>query len=245
MKITKLLLFAVAIFAFSCSKDDDAEPSLEKATLSFGESEVITAPTAMMQSNDPYAQMAAGWIGLANAQIAFTQVPDGATKLTTGKITASNGRSQADGDYVVYTWTDEQTGYTVAYQVSESADSYAFEVFLMLPDQTEYLKLLHAEEKKDRSSGFMNVYSIYGDDPSVIEFQYQWTRNGDDFQMTVKSPDGFLDITLDINLKTKAGSVVSKTYGVKDFEMTWDSEGNGTWTSYDEEGKPTTGSWEV
>lgn len=250
MKITKFLLLVVAVFAFSCSKDDD--PGLEEKTLSLaGSSEVVVAPTAMQASQDPQAQQAVEWIASANAMtqyLGYLKAPAGASK-SSERITASNGRVKTTGDVVVYTWHDDQSDYTIGYQISEASDSYVFEVFMKYPGQTEWLKYFHAEEKKDRSAGFMKVYDIFGildQGNSAILLTYEWTHSGDIFTFTMTDGFGGSVIELTLNEKTKAGSVIYTTDGVKEYEMSWDAAGNGSWTLYDEEGNVSdSGEWTV
>jgi hypothetical protein len=252
MKPTRVLLLIVATLAFSCSKDDDAKPKLESTGLSFsGETQLIKAPSAMLNSSDPYAQLASSWIEAVNGIGAFTtyfKTPSGATK-TSSKITASNGRVAAPGDYVVYTWTDSQTGYSIAYQVSEESDRYTWEIFFKESLDAEWLKYIHAEEMKDRSSGFMKIFDIWGflsDDSSSVMVSYNWTRSGDIFTFEMDSPLFELNVKLTYNTRTKAGSVIYYFDGIKTYEMTWDSKGNGTWTLFDENGNvEEQGTWSV
>src|SRR5690606_36297511 len=240
MKPSKLWLRAAAIFAFSCSKDE--EPSLEKRAISLAESDqVIPAPSALLTSDDPYAQMAAGWIMQANAMssyLYFLEMPSGAQK-SEARITASNGRVKDAGDHVTYIWTDQQSGYSVAFQVSEETDSYVFEIFLKIEAGTEFLKYFHAEEKKDRSEGFMKVYDIfgiYGDDASVVWINYEWTRAGNIFSLSITEHSDSFELDITIDLATNAGSVTSRMSGVKQYVLTWDGAGNGTWAQYNDEG---------
>ncbi len=250
MKMTKFLLLAVAFFAFSCSSDDDeASSSLENQALSLTESNnVIVAPSALQTSEDENAKMVVGYIGMANqmsSYLSYMKVPDGAVKSTT-RITASNGRVDATGDVVVYVWSDTQSDYKVAYQISEAADSYVFEIFLTLPGQTGWLKYFHAEEKKDRSAGLMNIYNIFGDNASEVILAYKWSRSGDVFTFTMTSSAADFKFVMNVNQKTKAGDVVYYLGGVKAYEMEWDAQGNGSWTWYDEEGNvEDSGTWTV
>lgn len=249
MKITKLLLIVVAALAFACSKDDET-PALEKQTLSLaGSAEVITAPTAM-QANDNYeAQKALEVISSVNEMakyLGMLKAPAGAAK-SSERITPSNGRVNATGDVVVYIWEEEQYG-KIGYQISESSDSYVFEVFVMYAGQTEWLRYFHAEEKKDRSEGFMKVYDIDGflsEDTSALLVSYEWSRSGDIFTFTMN--EYFMGYTAEliINQKTKAGSIVyTNGNGMKEYEMSWDAAGNGIWKYYDEAGTVTEqGTW--
>ncbi|HYC84105.1 MAG TPA: hypothetical protein VEB86_02740 [Chryseosolibacter sp.] len=242
MKITRLLLMALAVFAFSCS-DDEPEPSLESAELSLtGSAQLVVAPAALTTSSDPYAQMAAGWIESINAISQYTlmfETPAGATKSTT-KITATNGRpAGTTGEYLVYTWSDQQSGYSVAYQISQTSDHFTWEIFFKTSTSADWLKYIHAEEKKDKSTGFMKVYDIWGfidEDPSLLLAFYNWSRNGDIFTFEMESDWFEMHVVLTVNTKTKAGSVVYYIGDMKWYEMTWDAAGNGTWKSFDEQG---------
>jgi hypothetical protein len=253
MKMTKFLLLAIALFAFSCSDDDEkASSSLENQALSLTESStVIVAPSAMQASDDSYAQTAVSYISMANAMsgyLSYFKIPEGSVK-SSSRITAANGRAQNTGDVVVYTWHDANSGYSVGYQISEVSDSYVFEIFIILPGETAWLKYFHAEEKKDRSEGFMNIYDIFGvegDDTSVVWLAYKWGRSGDIFTFSVSDHSGDFNFKLAVNEKTKAGNVVYYFDGVKQYEMSWNSDGSGTWAYYDAEGNlDEEGSWDV
>lgn len=247
MKITRfLLLSAVLFFAFSCSDDDeptksqeDQEKELEETSLSLaGSANVVSVPSAMLNSDDTYAQMAAAWVQQANAMstyLNYTQIPQGATK--TSKITASNGRSNANDAVLTYTWTDGQGG-SIAYQISNTADKNVFELFLKSSGSTGWLKYFHAEEMKDKSKGYMKVYDIFGftENPGNALLQYSWVRKGDDFNLIIDDYSGEFVIEMNVNLKTKAGDVLYIIEGNKRYEITWDAKGNGTWTWYDEDG---------
>lgn len=243
MKPSKVLLLIGAILVFSCSKDDDPEPSLESAEISFaGNTQVIVAPPALTTSSDPYAQMAAAWIESVNSVGEFTtffEKPDGATKSTT-RITASNGRTAATSEeFLVYTWTDQQSGTSIAFQVSAPSDHYTWEIFFKLTSGGEWLKYLHAEEKKDKSSGFMKVYDVFGfigENASTLIASYEWSRSGDIFNFEMDSDLFELDIDMSVNTKTKAGSVVYYFEDVKTYEIQWNADGSGTWKYYDSQG---------
>jgi hypothetical protein len=250
MKITKLLLIVVAALAFACSKDDET-PALEKQTLSLaGNAEVIAAPAAMQSSDDPNAQAAAqtiAEIGNMSEYLSLLKPPAGAAK-SSDRITPANGRVNATGDVVVYIWEDEQFG-KIGYQISETSDSYVFEVFMMYTGQTQWLRYFHAEEKKDKSQGFLKVYDIWGftsEDPSTLLLSYNWSLSGDTLTFTMTDHIDNSTAKVIFNQKTKAGSIVITVQGVKDYEMFWDAAGNGSWVDYDEEGNAIDeGSWTV
>jgi hypothetical protein len=244
MKITKALLLSAALIAAACNDDDD-KSSLETAKLSLStNTTVIEAPAAMQSSENSYAQMANSWVQVANGMtqyLSYLELPEGAAK-STNRITASNARVKETGDVLVYTWTDEQSGYSVAYQVSEESDRFVWEIFLK-ESGSDWIKFFHAEEKKDRSEGFMKIYDAYGDDPSVVIVMYEWSRSGDLLTLTLSTDTDKIIIT--VNEKTGAGSVVSIENGVKTYEMTWDAQGNGSWTYYEGGQVSDSGTWEA
>ncbi|MBT1705969.1 hypothetical protein [Chryseosolibacter indicus] len=254
MKITRfLLLSAVLFFAFSCSDDDEPksqEQELEEATLSLNSSSnVITAPSAMLSSDDTYAQMAAAWVQSANAMSQYLEmmvIPQGATKSST-RITASNGRSAESGEVLTYTWSHPQGG-SYAYQVSNTSTKYVFEMFIKATGSASWVKYFHAEELKDRSEGYMKVFDAYGmtDKPGNALLQYSWKRNGDNFKMLIDDYTGAFVIELNLNVKTKAGNVIYIIEGSKTYEMIWDAKGNGGWKWFDTDGSILEqGQWEV
>jgi hypothetical protein len=241
MKITRILsLIAVMAVAFSCSKDDDAKPSLEEAAKSASQQNLIQVPTAMQNSQDPNAIEVASYVSMANLNFALLQVPAGATKSST-KITAANGRTRSSQEtYLVYTWTDAQQGISVAYQVSESSDSYIFELFYKDSSRSdEWYRYLYGEQKKDRSAGFFNLIDIYGllgDDQTAVFLKYQWTRSGDNFEFTFSDFSDSMKFTGTINTKTKAGELKLYEDTVVTYEASWTAQGTGSWKSYDSQG---------
>lgn len=246
MKTLKaLLLFGSLLFCVACSKDDDAEPSsssLDNVSLSLTSTnnQVVSTPSAMASSNDPQAQMANAWVGSVNgitSYLSYLKAPDNAKKSST-RIVATNGRVADAGDVVVYTWTDANNN-TIGYQISESSDSYLFDIFLKASGQTTWLKYFHAEEKKDKSAGSMAIFDIFGvmgTDKATKLADYSWTRNGDILAVTMISALSDFTVKITVNQKTKAGDVVYYFDNVKEYQMTWTAAGSGTWTLYNTDG---------
>jgi hypothetical protein len=249
MKITiKILsLLLMMAFAMSCSKDEkDPEPDLDKVSISLAENaQVITVPTAMANSEDPYAQQASSYITLANsvsANFALFKAPANATKSTT-EITPVNGRVNASAKVVVYTWTDPSYG-SVAYQVKDAGTKYTFEFFVKPQGETGWYRYLHAEEEKDHSTGNMIVYDYFSKSNDIL-LQWDWTKSGDDFKMNMTSSldSDVFKVTIAINTKTKAGSVVYFQNALKLYDMTWDAQGSGTWNFYENGVVTDSGTW--
>ena len=247
MKITRILsLIALMAIAISCSKDDDdPQPNVENIELSFsGESEILKVPQGLLQSEDPKAMEVQTWVSLANglsSNLAFFNPGPGATK-STELITPANGRTSASKG-VVYYWHDAGYG-SVAYQIRDEADKYIFEFLLKKAGETDWFRMIYAEERKDRSAGYMALYNVDATAEEARQpiMRWDWTRKGDMFTFKFAGDD--LSIVLEVNTKTNAGSVVTSTGSVKQSEIVWDAKGNGTWKHYDSTGAVVQeGSW--
>lgn len=242
MKAIKFLsTAALALLVFACSEDEPAKNELEDIRLSFSErEEIIQLPQGLINSTNPYAQAAYGYASSANLMsvyFSFFTFPDGAVK-TTNKIVASNARTSATGEYLVYTWSDPQVG-SIAYQLGDLGDRYSFEVFFKNAGSTQWLRYLYAEEQKDQRSGFMTIFDIDAENASLPIVEYNWTRaNGSivfryDF-LTENEPTVSAVIT--VNETTNAGKVEYYIGTSLMSRIVWDAAGNGTWKEYDEEG---------
>lgn len=251
IKITKALsLVALIAVAASCSKDDEPEPNnLEDAALSLAEStQVLEVPAALLESEDPYAKEVARMIDMANgmsASLALFEPPAGATH-TNDIITPVNGRTAATRA-VVYTWSDPQYG-SVAYQIQEASDKYIFELFYKGVDDAGWYRYLYAEEKKDRSAGYMAMYDVWGDESETRGselMRWEWSRQKDNFGFKLVI-NGYTYFTATINTKTKAGTMQFYDGPVMYSEITWTGAGSGTWKHFDSEGNvDESGEWEA
>lgn len=241
MKTVKITLFsALLFFAASCKKDEvkPTTTSLDNATLSLAsESQIVTPPTGLANSKDQYAMQAASYINSINGMtsyLSYMKAPSNAVKSNT-QIVAKNGRVATAGDSETWTWSDSQ-GNSVGYQISETTDSYVFDIFLKSSGTADWLKYFHAEEKKDKSSGLMyilDIFGIEGSNTSAKLFDYTWSLSGTSFKFKMTSDFEDFEIDLTYDTKTKAGEVVYYIDSEKWYDMKWDTNGNGSWTVYD------------
>jgi hypothetical protein len=250
MKSTKILaLVALLTVAVSCSKDDEPAPRVEDIELSFADADqIVEVPEALLNSEDPHANLAASLVMMANglsSNLALFEAPNGATR-TTNFIVPVNGRTAADKGYV-YTWTDPEYG-TVAYQVREASDKYVFEFLYKETGSDDWYRYLYAEERKDRSEGHFIIYNAWDDSEEDFGeeiMRWTWTRKGDMFTFRVIDATEGFNFKVEVNTKTKAGSVVYFNGELKEYEIVWDAQGKGTWKYFDESGEVTEeGSWE-
>lgn len=237
MKLSHFSAILLAIVLFSCSNDDPQPLTSKTVSIVDGDATVVEIPAGLASNTDSYAQQVTEYIQQVNEITEFTALmkpPPGAKK--SSKITAANGRTSETTD--TYTWSDDD-GNQAAYQVTDKGDLYLFEFMIKLAGSNDWLRYIKAEERKDKSLGFLIVYDIFGfigDDPSVELVKYEWTKSGDDF--TFKMSNGIIDyyFILKTNTKTQAGSLDYFWEGVKYMSFTWDGDGNGTWVLYDEDG---------
>ncbi|HEY9490287.1 MAG TPA: hypothetical protein VIQ51_18250 [Chryseosolibacter sp.] len=249
MKITKILsLMALMAIAISCSKDDDdPQPNVENIELSFsGDTQILEVPQGLLQSEDLKAQEVTAWVSLANglsSNLAFFNPGAGATK-STELITPANGRTSASKG-VVYYWHHDAYG-SVAYQIRDEEDKYIFEFLLKRVGETDWFRMIYAEEQKDRSAGYMALYDVEGtaEEARQPTARWDWTRKGDLFTFKFVSANNEINLTLTVNTKTKAGSVVSSPANVKQSEIKWEANGSGSWKIFDDTGAVVEeGSW--
>ncbi len=239
MKLRLLMILAVMALISSCSKDDDEAPSVDNAKFSFaGNETIVTLPAGMEESLDSHASQVADATWELNFNVAFYTAlmtpPSGAQKSTT-EIVPGNGRVAATaGSVVVYTWGDEAQGLEVAYQVKDQSDSFLFELFMKV-DGT-WFKYFGASEKKDKSSGYMVMYTESSLEPTE---RWDWTKSGDNINFTF-TDFSWQKFDMIINTKTKAGELKSYwgttlneqvTWELTS-EITWNSDGSGTWIEY-------------
>ncbi len=238
------MIIAMVAVVISCSKDDEPAPNVENAKLSFsGSQQILEVPQGLLDSDDPNAQMAAAWVGMANmlaGNIAMFEFPAGAAK-TSDLITPVNGRTTAEQG-LVYIWSDGASG-SVAYQVRESGNKYIFELFFKGTEGLEgdgWYRYLYAEERKDGSEGYMVVTDIWGalgDSRSAELLRWEWSRKGDIFTFSMSSESDDFNFTVEVNTSTKAGSIVYFYGGIKQSEVEWNAAGAGSWKQFDDAGE--------
>jgi hypothetical protein len=247
MKLKFLALVAVLAVMASCSKDDDPAP-LESAKLSFGDEEsVVTLPDVMLNSSNEYVSQIVEMVGQVNMLSSYTmlsETPDGATKSST-EIVPENGRiARTAGSVLVYIWDDGQGG-QIAYQVKDQSDAFVFELLWKIDGK--WYKYFSATEKKDKSSGNMVLYDIwnFNSDPNWTAssqlFRWDWSRSGDLLSFSFTDFES-LKFEMSVNVKTGAGNMATywgstvneSVVWEKGSEITWESDGSGTWKDYED-----------
>ncbi|HNP17609.1 MAG TPA: hypothetical protein PKL31_04165 [Fulvivirga sp.] len=247
-----LFVFCVLFLAVtSCSKDDDpvAQNELSSAELSFevGEDPVVI-PTGLAQSDDPMAQSAVAYLTQANEMSDFIskmQPPAGATKSSTAINSKVNSGGRTEGDVLVYTWTDGN--YIYAYQISETDTKYVFELFWKFSDTSDFVRYILAEETKIKSGstldGFLEVYSLFGESEDY-QLRYQWDEDTDGtFRFDLLMQNNAFKINI-VSNTDNSGSVKYFISGSIFYDISWNTDGSGSWIIYDDEGNISdSGTW--
>lgn len=246
------LLAVVTLFIFSCSEDEVSnDQNLEEASLSLSQKDkVVDVPSGLETSDNIYAAQVNTWVQMANSiqngYLGYFEVPDGATKSSEPIVAANSRANLTTGEYLVYKWTDPGSGYGLAYQVSQEADKYIFQIFFKFSDDPNWYKYIEAEEQKDESSGSFKIYGALGQSSSSVYLKYEWTYNDGMFNFNIYNNTSSFEIDMVVNEETGAGEVKYYSSGQLDSFMSWDAKGNGSWKIYDDAGDlDDQGSWTV
>jgi hypothetical protein len=248
MKLKVSILLLLLFAAFACSDDEAAKPSYEDVQLSTIDSDYeITIPTGWFDEGaHTYAQVARNYLQIENDFADFLPplIPGTATR-TRKFIHPTNAESVfSESRYpVLYTWTREDTHTEMAYQVSTQGDAYVFATFVRRGDA--WLLHTHAIEKKDQSSGFMNIYAIDDEGEESEYFTYSWSKHDNIREMMYD--DGFVRIESTYDLTTKGGSIESFMSSNPApniiYHIDWEADGSGAWKSYQNGNQTGSGSW--
>jgi len=139
------------------------EPTEPPPAMSIGS---VSVPTAMEQSENPMAQMAVGFVAMANAFSSYGAY-----------LTPPGGKAAADGDGPPWEYTWSEGGLTITMTITEVGTEYHWDIVLDGTDgtytYTDWL-VIHAEQAQDGSSGLMIVY-----EPVTTNILAQWSWSTD------------------------------------------------------------------
>ncbi|MBC8426415.1 hypothetical protein H8E07_20040 [bacterium] len=232
-----LMCMGLLILAFSlggCSSDDPAAPAGDN-TPGYGDNyQTPTTPTAMQQSQDPYAQQAnihVNSFGAMSAHTAWLTPPGKAQKQGDGPPWTTTWDYTGDGaDMTVTLVIDEDTiGETEVWTWDVYFDGYLdAEVY-------ENFHVYSAWEAKDGSGGYLEWYEYPGGDPLVT---WQWWANADgSFDYEFIGYDGGMPEARIILHLNADGSGELDIYEyvmawVIEMHFEWTALGTGSWISY-------------
>lgn len=228
----KLILIPLIIFAvslFSCSSDNNpTEPKDQTLKTKAPTLKSIELPEHMAQSGDAHAQMAAGWIAMANSFSVYSGLfvpPEGAKSLP-GVI----GEDK-------YTWTVGTLAITLVYSTDEEYSRWKIIYNGTDPNGTAFINwvFMEAEQTADGNSGSLFIYQ---DNSTDLAGKWTWNNSADgsyDFTFLDYSDSGE---KLDIHTNSdKSGEMnlyenVDGQFVLR-YKITWNSDGSGAWWDYE------------
>jgi len=250
MKKIAFLLIAIMIVALvvaGCSKDEDKSvapaPSNNEDQAPTFSAQPVEVPDSLANETDPHAQMAVGYINMANAFVNYTSF------VTPPSKAGFEGVGTLGGPPWIYTWsvnTGPDNNYTVTLTIDEDNDYYTWTVELdgvfdgySITDFT----LIEASQAKDGTSGELTVY-----DPESlgIALSVSWVLQNGTYTFTYLVPEE-VKIVVTLN-PDESGSVEAYEWNgsafVKVFEAQWTATGAGEWWTWNIDGTETGhGTW--
>ena len=153
-----------------------------------------------------------------------------------------------EGNFEDGKWVWEQTRNNLTIRLVawvESDGTQKWELYFNGTDpdtkqQYDNVKILAASIRSDGKSGTLNVYRPID---RALVFTYNWTVEEDGtLRATLETADNErIEV---VNSPDGAGTLVVYINGVKRLEASWNAEGSGSWTAYDENGQQIgSGNW--
>ena len=243
-RVAKFVLGVLIMAGFvGCSKNSSpTEPKKKEAPTIAAHQ--VTIPQKMAQSSDPNAQLAVGFISMANGFSNF-----GSNFAPTSLQKSSSLAASPNDDPTWFrTWTN--AGLTTSVSIYDKGDTYVWEIRLSGTDGENSFSdwlFIHAEQSQDRSSGTMTIYEPVTTKVSSV---FTWGKDAENnYTLTmIANFDAAAAKVVVLQRPDNSGSLEysegSQNNFVVQFTCQWSADGSGSWTSYDDNGKQTgSGSW--
>jgi len=251
MKRIAYLLIATLVVTFAlmgCSKDEStttAPPpsnNEEEQAPAFS-AQPLDVPDSLANETDPHAQMAVGYINMANAFVNYMNF------VTPPSKTSFEGVGTLSGPPWIYTWPvniGPDNNYMVTLTIDEDNDYYTWTVELdgvFDGYSVTNFTLIEASQAKDGTSGELTVY-----DPESlgIALSVSWVLQNGTYTVTYLMPE---EVRIVVTLNPdESGSVEAYEWNgsafVKVFEAQWTATGAGEWWTWNIDGTPSGhGTW--
>lgn len=218
-----LLIFTAALFIGGCSSSDDdgpSGPSGDNPPEMGGTGVNITVPAGMANSQDPHAQIANGYIQMANS------ISDHG-----GFFTPPSG-IRAAAESWEYSWSEG--GLTVTLIIEETSNMYTWDVYLDGSDgyyTYDNAHMYHAWEYIDGSCGGLEFYSL---DEYMGELEWTWcTDSAGVFTMTMTTYYELESFEIELVVYPDGSGDLSYTFdGILELYIEWNADGSGSWWTY-------------
>jgi hypothetical protein len=223
-------LFLLLAIVSGCKKSSDDQPKAKYLAPSMvADYKVVEIPSKLLESTDPYASVAVGYMSLANAFAGYTayfNVPDNAVQ----------SRTKSSG--TIYTWS--YGGTTVKLTYNEDATNRYWVWYI------NEARFMDCQESIMGKTGSFNIYDYENGGAAVIV--YNWSQTATLVNATMKIIDGadsfFFKISASLDNKSGQFDLYEGTSeaGSHIINVTWLANGSGTWwVNYD--GTVYSGSW--
>jgi hypothetical protein len=210
------VLFLVLVAVSGCKKDDETPSNSYQAPSLATNIKVVEVPSKLSSSSDAHAQIAAGYMNMANAFSAYTAyftVPSNAVQ----SKTKSSG--------TVYSWS--YGGVTVKLTYNDDGINRNWAWYL------NDIKYLDCQESILGKSGSFNVYDI--EHPTIgAVLVYNWSQTATNVTATMKmigSDSYFFKIVSALDGKSGTFDMYEGTSeaGLHFVNVTWLANGSGSW----------------
>jgi hypothetical protein len=210
-----ILLVLIAFSSCKKSSDDKPETTYQAPSMATN-AKVVEIPAKLLQSEDPYAGMAASYMSLANAFSGYTSyfnIPENATQ----SKTKSSG--------TIYTWS--YGGTTVKLTYDEDATNRYWVWYI------NNVKFMDCQESILGKTGSFRIYDYEHGGAAVIV--YNWTQTASVISATMLFVDGsdslFFKISASLDSKSGQFDLYEGTSeaGNHIANVTWLANGSGTW----------------
>lgn len=252
-RVLRTLFIVISLlFASSCgdSEKDDPEPDVKLSATAqafITRRQMIILPSAMLASNNELAKNTVSYVSafnsIAETIFTFDDLPENEAVYSNTPIGTTSGSVD------VYTWTDNASNESLAYQISSQSDLYTFEIFFKNAANPNWFRYVYSEESKDGSSNFIYFYDQ--EKQSMEPYaSYTWTSNilnaffkADD----ASNPDQQYRTDVKYNSTDKSGTVEvhDLTSGTIPVKAEWDSAGNGIFKVRLENGDYAESAWTI
>jgi len=238
-KNISLFTLIFLIILSGCSKNDENNPvtpkTEEPAKLELKE---ITVPEHLKQVQDQHAQIALGYIQMANGltnYAAFFTPPSGAKHLP---------KSNSVEDE--WTWTEDNLTVTLVYSEGESTISWKVILTGLYEGFTATnWTFMEAEQSKDGNSGHLTIYKPV---TTTIAVNWEWNNNSNGSSSFIFTNfESSMKMQIDVNADD---SGILKVFTANDsqfilsYKIIWTAAGSGEWWEYDTTGTQTDhGTW--
>lgn len=242
----RLVSFVLAVFFvagfITCSKDSSPTAPKEQKEAPTLAAQQVTVPPQMAQSTDPHAQLAVGFISMANSFSAF------GSNFAPPALQKTMFAASPDDDPTWFqTWTN--AGLTISVSIYDKGDMYVWDIRFSGTDGEDTFDnwlFIHAEQSQERNSGTMTIYEPVTTKVSSV---FTWGMDADNvYTLTMVSIfEGAAEKVVVQQRPDKSGSLEASEGTLDNFVLQfacqWTAEGSGTWTSYDNGTEIDSGSW--